>query len=516
MKLNTDILFDYLGKTLELTRYGRGKKKLHLGRPQFYDGSSKTFISDNLYIAMADRLPEAPLFGDGVVVVCVGGLPPVWYTNEKCVCFSVGNNTDIFAVFNTVQQLFDKFDSWDAELLRILDSGADISEMVELSMNIVGTPMIVLDKKFKLIACNSVLFSTENKAEWPTNEDGVMPLNAFSKAMENNKIDLTSRAPYIMAGEHNHLALNLFSKHRTYIGSLTFHTTTRGPRPSDYMLIEYLGRLLEKAIAKLPPDEDDRLSMLKHVFSNLLQGLPYNPKRLERLERLESQKANAIFVCLKMVMQGKMRSAPLEFVCNLVESTIPNSSAVQYESDVVILVETEPGDGEEEITRLITEFSEKTDVRIGVSQLFSNLLRARFYYRQASIAIEYSDILWPEKRYVFFSDCSLTYLLTHSTGEFPIDILMPEGIKRIQAWDEQSGKDHMHTLKVYLDNNMSVSRTAEALFLHRSSLIDRLKRIQKMLGVDLEDPEQRLHIQVLIKADELNRTIKKMSSTDEK
>ena len=59
----------------------------------------------------------------------------------------------------------------------------------------------------------------------------------------------------------------------------------------------------------------------------------------------------------------------------------------------------------------------------------------------------------------------------------------------------------METLRVYLDNNLSVTRTAAALYLHRSTLLDRLAHITQMLGRDLKDPDFCLTLGILLRAE---------------
>ena len=58
-----------------------------------------------------------------------------------------------------------------------------------------------------------------------------------------------------------------------------------------------------------------------------------------------------------------------------------------------------------------------------------------------------------------------------------------------KAHDENSQVSYLETLRVYLDNNLSVTKTAAALYLHRSTLLDRLAHITQMLGCDLKNPD---------------------------
>lgn len=49
---------------------------------------------------------------------------------------------------------------------------------------------------------------------------------------------------------------------------------------------------------------------------------------------------------------------------------------------------------------------------------------------------------------------------------------------------------------VYLCNNRNVLQTAKELYIHRSTLSYRLKKIYKISGVDLDDPKERLKLMI--------------------
>jgi DNA-binding PucR family transcriptional regulator len=55
-------------------------------------------------------------------------------------------------------------------------------------------------------------------------------------------------------------------------------------------------------------------------------------------------------------------------------------------------------------------------------------------------------------------------------------------------------KEYSMTLRVYLENNRSVSRTSQQLYLHRNTVAYRIRRILDVLGVDLDDPNQFLAV----------------------
>ena len=75
-----------------------------------------------------------------------------------------------------------------------------------------------------------------------------------------------------------------------------------------------------------------------------------------------------------------------------------------------------------------------------------------------------------------------------------------ETIGPLEAYDRQQNADLVHTLEIFFTQLGNLSRTAEAMHLHRNTLIYRLERIATILGVDLDDAEVRLRLQLALKA----------------
>lgn len=61
----------------------------------------------------------------------------------------------------------------------------------------------------------------------------------------------------------------------------------------------------------------------------------------------------------------------------------------------------------------------------------------------------------------------------------------------LQRHDEGHGSDLVHTLKAYVRHGAHMSATAEALFLHRNSVLYRLQRIEDISGLEVRHPEVR-------------------------
>lgn len=58
--------------------------------------------------------------------------------------------------------------------------------------------------------------------------------------------------------------------------------------------------------------------------------------------------------------------------------------------------------------------------------------------------------------------------------------------------DRSKGSDYVRTLRLYLSENCNTSRTAERLFIHRHTLLNRLESIRNLSGLDLQNYYSRL------------------------
>ena len=61
-------------------------------------------------------------------------------------------------------------------------------------------------------------------------------------------------------------------------------------------------------------------------------------------------------------------------------------------------------------------------------------------------------------------------------------------------YDQENGTQYFQTLREYLLNERDIPKTSEKLIIHRTTLLYRLKKIQSLVSVNLEDPWQRLYL----------------------
>ena len=70
-------------------------------------------------------------------------------------------------------------------------------------------------------------------------------------------------------------------------------------------------------------------------------------------------------------------------------------------------------------------------------------------------------------------------------------------LSAIRGYDAKTGSELEATLRAYVEHGGSIVQTADALFLHRNSVLYRIQRIEELSGITLRDRHTR---QVLLVA----------------
>ena len=167
---------------------------------------------------------------------------------------------------------------------------------------------------------------------------------------------------------------------------------------------------------------------------------------------------------------------------------------MQYQNHVLMLkaqsrrgvqTEEESQNWTERVTRLLMIHN----AHCGVSSAFSHLKDIRTAYDQARSALESGMLLNPKEksRIYFYRDYYLYHVLKQVENNIPLHSLYPRRLNQILEKDLKSGANNLKLLDAYLANNQSVTATARQMFMHRNSVIYRIRKIEEMLRIDLEN-----------------------------
>ena len=121
-------------------------------------------------------------------------------------------------------------------------------------------------------------------------------------------------------------------------------------------------------------------------------------------------------------------------------------------------------------------------VRVGYGNRVHNLQDIAKSYQEAKMALEVGRIFYVEKEIVSYSLLGigrLIYQLPMSLCEMFIKEVFTDGIPDV--FDEET----MVTIQKFFENNLNISETARQLYVHRNTLVYRLERLEKIIGLDI-------------------------------
>lgn len=485
MKLNAEILMFELGRKFQCQCLGQSREELLLIRPRLFSEKDRCLKENHVYVADSSLLPRELRLENNTVLVAVGQYLPEGYKEQgSCIWVSEGSVPE---VFNTLQDVWDQYDAWTEKLDAILYSTASIQEMIESSQEILDGYLTVIDRKYRYLA----------KGNWPGVEglagETNVDVDNLLLNFQNVKRNSYSRQPFFTEDEMGkRIHIDIF-REGEFAANLTVNYTERNPQGRDVALLQYLADYLQKAMEKPQMKRNDQRSILREVLQQMVQGKRVRGDLLEQF-----RKAGTAYTCVKMQLDQQLKRISGGYVCEVIESLAPGSLSFFHEGTVVSFIDNDRYVIRESASSKLEAFIEQTSLQAGISYVCHDLAYAWYYYRQACEALERGTRTRPNGNYYFFQDYALEVFLEKGLGDVPLETMLPEGLFRLLEHDRQSETSYAETLAVYLKHNQNVVQTARELFIHRSTLNTRLKRIQALLQMDLEDVRERLHLQILM------------------
>ena len=363
-------------------------------------------------------------------------------------------------------------------------------------------PMLLLDCDFFYLAYSDQLSTDEKLSSFLPDANGYANMRAVSDVMSRKPTDMSSRKLVHMITDYELVTSNLFVND-SYQGSLTLVCANRDFADSDGFILEHFARRIEDSMRHNPVLRFTKSDVIRSLVHNLVSGYPVDADDWDRINNAPHE---SCFICAKAQLRNDARKIPTEYICRTFEEGVRGCIAFPHAGSIVAVVNcseewASSGNLYYDLLGVVSD----VDIAIGVGSTFTDLSLTRSYYRQASIALDKGLAMGGDEGMYLFDRFAVDYMVEHSSGEFPDEMLFRRGLDKLLEHDRASQTDYIQTLRTYLDNNMHVTETARALYIHRTSLMARLKRIEAIISADLANPEDRLQLMINLRAIEMRR-----------
>lgn len=135
-------------------------------------------------------------------------------------------------------------------------------------------------------------------------------------------------------------------------------------------------------------------------------------------------------------------------------------------------------------------------VRIGYGNVVKQLPEIAESYQEARMALEVGRVFYAEYDTISYGKLGigrLIYQLPMSLCDMFIKEVFGEKVPDILE-DEEA----MSTINKFFENNLNISETARQLYVHRNTLVYRLERIEKAIGLDIRTFEDAMTFRIAV------------------
>ena len=396
-------------------------------------------------------------------------------------------------------EIFSRYRDWEDAIDLLVYRGAGMQELCDLGAEILENPVCIHDDWFVMMAMTKE-FSTFMEPEYIMSSTRSFIPRAVVEDFENDDDYLetyshrTAQLRQSPDSNQTSLYVNLWDG-PVYKGRLLVARKNRDFTEQDFLVAEVLTqRAVQLLRRKQLGEAGHNLNMDDTVFA-LLQGRTADPAALTHLlNQLHWQRSHQ-FLCLRLKPLQTATAMAEHMLHSDLFRSFPDSYILLDSREQCILTDLtvsplDPG----RIHQLLDSLCRDYGLCVGISAPVSGILESNVAYYQAGCALDQSFRPGNYGGILFFSECVMDHITRILPPPLTREHLISPDLKVLIRTDQEKGTQYFDTLRAYLLQERDIPRTSEALIIHRTTLLYRLKKIESLIHTNLDDPWQRLYL----------------------
>ena len=407
---------------------------------------------------------------------------------------------EVNEIFNAVLDAFDHYNECTTDAYDMIEAGCSLEEMLEFGGRLLGRSLIFSDATFYMRG----LYDPEHRLAASAPDSAVSEKRILSA---DSLLDI-SRLPQIrMPGLPSYtvhpqgmllpsVVTNLFTegKHKGWLISIGAPGYAgKGELDLQDAFCEIFENWLKRC------DSADERMERSGIFLELLEKGGDVPQADERLRMFGWHPGDP-----RMIYAFRPAASDHDLTYAMQRSLeFINDSAFLFRTNGQLMyiadLRVTPA---ESLEPNIRQALERFGCVAGKSPVFTDLSRLSEFCGAASVSARFAGDIPGAIR--SFEDAELPYIAGLLHEHSPFDLRHP-ALGMLSAYDAAHEGQLSETLREFLRRGCGYVATAEALHIHRSTLLYRLERISDLTGIDLKDDRTRLHLQLSYLLDECDK-----------
>lgn len=499
MKLSAIIIMktirQHLAQSLNLSQLSAS---LTLKRPVFLTNQTQwpdgaICIADHIpSTLMTKKIPQDSLLllKDPENEVPVHAEDRIFYLKDSC---------SLPGLFNTIQQLFDFYDEWDENLQKLFYREDTIQSLLDCSFAVFRNPLILRGADFFMVSHSSII--DENPALGHITD----PINSYETLTlcKTDPVYLNSlelRCPYFLPeylSGNREMCINLFD-HQMFSHRLILIEEFEEIVDEMGPLLEHLSTYIHGLLRRSSQNSQGESYLLEDLLKDIISQKQTDYTVINTALSEYGWYSSHRYCCMNVKMSSlASQNLTSNYLCHHFEEIISGACAFRYEGDLIVFINLSRYDNTiDGLLNNITEFLRDSFLKTGISNSADGIMDLRYCYRQAQIALEYGSKYQPFRWIHKFDDITMQYFMECCLKDLPVHMACSSKLISLKNHDKIHHSDYYNTLKVYLESHLNAVQASRRLFIHRSTFLYRLEKIQELININFEDRELLFYLMI--------------------
>lgn len=405
-------------------------------------------------------------------------------------------------ILNLTMEAFRRYREFELQLCTICNTGGSLQDLCTVGSVFFNNPLYIHDDMFAVLAYTR-RFAGMMKFEYNPQSGKVhLPLwliNDF-KFDINYQRTFEKHSAAIWGTEHNagptrSLYVNLWDGSH-YRGRLLIGEIVSSFQPGQFAAAEVLAYYAMQLIRRDEKYHIHPYHDFEDTFLELVETGTADPKDLRILLDILDWEENDRYLCIQL----RSQKTPTVILSDGALSGQLSASLRKFYSFTrnrmlyIVVNQTRASQSSATVRQLLASYVRDSYMHGGISNSVQGLRQLCHGFRQTQFILDHIQATGSGTWLMLYQDCALDHLNSTMLRELPREVLAAPTLLRLRQLDRENGTEYYNTLKVYLTLERNIPRTAQELIIHRTTLSYRLKKIEELVSLNLEDPKQRLYL----------------------
>ena len=389
-----------------------------------------------------------------------------------------------------------------ARFLNALIENKGIEKIIDIGFELLGNPILVIVASYKVLAFTKNI-EVDDPNWYLSHESNFLRYEYISnnEMKENFEEARKSKYPVLHKPKNRdfeviHAAIVSDNK---VIGFLIIPNHKKQFAENDMKIADLMKNVLALELQKNKFFRNSKGIMAEYFIADLLEGNIKDSKIIEERCRSLNWVLHGNNYVLTLKRKRNSKESSLSSINDLMNSMIVGGKSVIYNNLIVVIVSRKKRDFHKTYLKSLLEVLQKYEMVGGISCCFNSLVDISDHFEHSLMAVALGMKLDGTRIFYSYEKYFLHHLLSSCKVELNLKALCHPALFYLEEHEIRYSEDLIKCLYHYLRNGKNIVKAANAIGIHRNTMSYRIKKIEEIMGIDIDNEDMAYYLFCLLK-----------------